>query len=59
MSLEGPRMPGGFAEVGGGWGREITEEVWTLPQASAITAQGGQREGDEVRPCRKRCDERE
>lgn len=51
MILEGPRMPGGFGEVGG-LGREMTEEVLTLPQASATVAQGGQREADEVRPCR-------
>ena len=44
-------MPGGFGEIGSR-GREMTEEILTLPQGSATVAQGGQREADEMRLCR-------
>lgn len=40
MSLEGSPMPGGFGEVGVR-GREMMEEVLTLPQASATVVRGG------------------
>lgn len=40
MSLEGSPMPGGFGEVGVR-GREMMEEVLTLPQASAMVVQQG------------------